>query len=319
MKIITPFMESLHKELVDTRGVADSTASLYLKNLVQLNGGVAFKNLAFLKQKPTIENRLNEYAESTRRAILGGVVSVLALVKDKAAYKALHRFYSDKLEALSKENRDKDTSEKSEKQEKNWMSWNQILEVKEEYAKKVKDLKGKKQLTAADFDSLLCAVLLGLYTDVPPRRNQDYQLMVVTKKHSDSSAKDVNYLDLTGKKFIYNVYKTAKTHGQQSLAIPEPLLDTIKLYLKHHPGQAGQRDFRFLVYSDGSPLTAVNAMTRIFNRIFGKQVGATMLRHIYLSEKYGKVLEEQKADSEAMGHTLQLQREYIKKDSDSEE
>jgi hypothetical protein len=39
-----------------------------------------------------------------------------------------------------------------------------------------------------------------------------------------------------------------------------------------------------------------------------------MLRHIYLSDKYKDQNEEMKKDAEAMGHSLDLQRAYIKKD-----
>ena len=256
-----------------------------------------------------MDSRLAEYAESTRKSVLGGVVSVLSLVKDKAAYKALHRYYADKLDAMNKADREKDTTQKSERQEKNWMSWESIQEVKKELEKKVAEIKPKKQITAQDFDTLLEAVVLALYTDIPPRRNQDYQVMMVSKKYGDKNVADVNWLDLTGKKFVFNVYKPAKTHGQQSVAIPDSLMELLKVYLKHHPG-AGNKDFRFLVYSDGSPLTAVNAITRILNRVFGKNVGTTMLRHIYLSDKYD--IKEMKEDAEAMGHTLEVQKEYMK-------
>ena len=37
-----------------------------------------------------------------------------------------------------------------------------------------------------------------------------------------------------------------------------------------------------------------------------------MLRHIYLSSKYGDTLEEMKQDTNAMGHSLNQQRDYIK-------
>ena len=309
MKLITPFMERLHSDLKTKREVSDTTASLYLKNLMNLNNSIPFNNLAFLKQKETMDSRLAEYADSTRKSVLGGVVSVLSLVKDKAAYKALHRYYADKLDAMNKADREKDTTQKSERQEKNWMSWESIQEVKKELEKKVAEIKPKKQITAQDFDTLLEAVVLALYTDIPPRRNQDYQVMMVSKKYGDKNVADVNWLDLTGKKFVFNVYKTAKTHGQQSVAIPDSLMELLKVYLKHHPG-AGNKDFRFLVYSDGSPLTAVNAITRILNRVFGKNVGTTMLRHIYLSDKYD--IKEMKEDAEAMGHTLEVQKEYMK-------
>jgi hypothetical protein len=42
-----------------------------------------------------------------------------------------------------------------------------------------------------------------------------------------------------------------------------------------------------------------------------------MLRHIYISEKYGSIMEEQKKDALAMGHSVAQQRDYYKKDDEN--
>jgi hypothetical protein len=44
--------------------------------------------------------------------------------------------------------------------------------------------------------------------------------------------------------------------------------------------------------------------------VFGKQIGSSMLRHIYLSSKYD--IDEMKKDADAMGHSLGVQKEYMK-------
>jgi hypothetical protein len=46
--------------------------------------------------------------------------------------------------------------------------------------------------------------------------------------------------------------------------------------------------------------------------VFGKNVGSSMLRHIYLSDKYN--IKEMKEDAEKMGHTVEQQRDYMKTD-----
>ena len=88
-------------------------------------------------------------------------------------------------------------------------------------------------------------------------------------------------------------------------------------YLRHNPNFRTARgrtaDFRFLVKPDGTPLTAVNAITRLLNKLFGKRVGSSMLRHSYLSQKYGTVLEEMKQDAQMMAHSDGVQRTYIRK------
>ena len=53
-------------------------------------------------------------------------------------------------------------------------------------------------------------------------------------------------------------------------------------------------------------------MIRILNKVFGRKVSSSMLRHSYLSSKYAKINEEQKEDADAMGHSTGMQKDYIK-------
>ena len=83
----------------------------------------------------------------------------------------------------------------------------------------------------------------------------------------------------------------------------------ISEYLKFHPLKKNAT-FKFLVSSDGTPITAVNAITRILNKIFEKRVGSSMLRHIFLSTKYD--IKEMEKDANAMGHSVEEQKKYMK-------
>ena len=134
--------------------------------------------------------------------------------------------------------------------------------------------------------------------------------IVKTPKQAEVS-KDSNYFVLDTKQFIFNKYKTATSHGEQVFDVPQDLVDAILLYCKAHPLKPTMKSpFQFLVLDDGSPLPSVNSITRILNRIFGKNVGTTMLRHIYLSHKYD--VTEMNEDAEKMGHTSGMQHEYMK-------
>jgi integrase len=129
---------------------------------------------------------------------------------------------------------------------------------------------------------------------------------------------DTNYMDVDKKQFIFNAYKTARKEGQLREEIPSELQAIISIYLKLHPLLKGKKIVKgtnvpFLVYYDGKPLSQVNAITRILNKIFGKKVGSSMLRHIYLSSKYGNVLQDMKEDATAMSHSVDTQKDYIKK------
>lgn len=315
--LVNEFMLNLHNQIMKN-GVSDNTATNYIKNLFVLNNKKPFSNLAFLKKYDNIDNILKPYANSTKKTFLGSILGVLKLFKDKATYKKVYNHYTEKLDGKVKEMETIDKNKKNDKQEKNWISWEDVLNIKNDLEEKLNDL--KKNITAKQYENILKYFVLSLYTDIPPRRNKDYQDMVIVKKCNDSLSKDKNYFCLDDKKLIFNVYKTSKSNGTQEEDISEnePLLKAFNLYFKYHPLNKGRfgknKQIPLLVKQSGEPLNNINSMTRLLNKIFGKKVGASMLRHIYLSNKYGDVLEDMKEDAEDMGHSLSTQKEYIKTD-----
>lgn len=313
----TEFMLHLAKQLVTDRKIAESSANAYIKVLYALNERKPFKNLTFLKATDGIDKRISEYADSTQRAILASVVSVLSLFKDKATFKKPYLHYYDEMMSRAKVSKETESkNEKTEKQETNWLSWEDVEKHRSELLEKVDKFAKSKILTPSEYDTLLQYVVLALYTEIQPRRNQDYLDMFVVKKWTDAMPKDKNYLDLSSKKFVFHKYKTAKKYGVQTEEIPETLWTSLSLFLKHHPGWKvvanRKTPVKLLVSHANEPIVAVNAITRLLNRIFGKKVGSSMLRHIYLSDKYGDTLTEMKKDSEAMGHSLGTQKAYVK-------
>lgn len=318
---VSEFMGQLSKELVEKKGVAETTANAYVKTLYILNDKEAFKTLSFLRKKDEIMKKVNEYAQSTQKSILASIVSVLSLVAEKPTYKGVYKFFYDEMMGKAKAPSDVAQSDKTEKQKDNWISWSDIKDLTEKHRAKMLEYGAKKTITPSEFNHLLQTLVLSLYVFVQPRRNQDYLDMVVVKKWKEDMPKDKNYLDLATSKFIFNKYKTAKKYGTQTIDIPStaeaPLMDTITTYLKYHPlwkATKGKEPVPFLVSADGNPLVAVNAITRILNKVFGKKVGSSMLRHIFLSDKYD--ISEMEEDAEAMGHSVEEQRKYLRKGGD---
>jgi len=312
---MTEYMVTFAKELCDKKGITESTANAYVRTLYALNDKTPFKNLAFLRNTENILKKVGEYAETTQRSMLASLVSVLGAAA-KPSYKGILKTYQTKMLEKVKEAKGIDPHDKTDKQKNNWVDWKEVQNISDEQHKLVRDLATKKTLTTAEAERLLQALVLSLYVCIPPRRNQDYLDMVVVKKWKETDPNNVNYLDLTGEQFVFNKYKTVKKYGVQRVPLNPALLDVLALYLKHHmlyKASKGKTAVPFLVVED-RPLTAVNSITRILNKIFGKKVGSSMLRHIFLSNKYEGILEEQTADSAAMGHSLEQQRDYIKTD-----
>ena len=321
----TEFMLQLARTLVAERKVAESTANAYVKVLYAMNDKKPFKNLTFLKSTDTILERLAKYAESTQRSVLAAIVSVLSAHKDKATFKKPYTFYYDEMMKRSKVAREEDDkNEKTEKQKTNWITWAEVETKRNELLDAVNKFMNNAKVTPQEYEQLMMLEVLSLYTEISPRRNADFLNMFIVKKWTEAMDKEKNYMDMATKQFIFNKYKTAKKYGTQIEPIPERLWDRMAVLLKFHPlwkGHAKRKlePVKLLVAADGTPLVADNTITRILNKVFGKKIGSSMLRHIYLSSKYGNTLEEMKKDSISMAHSLSMQKSYVKNDTKEEQ
>jgi len=316
MNYETDFKKTLSDGFTEKK-LAPTSIKMYLRNLEKLNNDMPLKNLNFLKDIPAITQQLEKYKENTKRGYLISIVSALGLDKSNKVKQKLYDDYYKLMMDKNKELKSKEASnEKTETQKENWLSWDEVSERMSELEAKVKAFSGNKEINEHQFNVLLQALVLALYYYKSPRRNE-YQKMNLIKTETAGLPIDTNYLDFDKRQFIFNAYKTAKKEGQLKEDIPPELFAVISTYLKFHPLLKGKKIVKgtsvpFLVYYDGKPLSQVNAITRILNKTFGKKVGSSMLRHIYLSSKYGKVLEEMKDDAGAMSHSVGMQKDYIK-------
>jgi integrase len=320
---VTEFMLHLSSDLVEKKKVTESTAGAYIRTLYALNGKEPFKNLTFLKKTDEITKKVEEYADNTQKSMYSAVASVLSLFADKPTFKKAYAFYYDKMMGKAKDMKENGpaSSEKSEKQKDNWMTWEEVKAKRDGLGETVKGFVGQKQITPEQFQTLLHSTVLSLYTENAPRRNQDYMDMSILRVKDKASVaelpKDKNYLIVKGGKpteFIFNKFKTSKKYGQQTVPVAPDLVPVLEMYLKHHPlckGNKGKTvECKFLVAPDGTAFHAPNTITRMLNTIFGKKVGSSMMRHIYLSSKYD--VSEMEKDANEMGHSMEEQRKYLK-------
>jgi hypothetical protein len=311
-------MANFKDELVEKlkgKNLSESSIKLYIRNLEKLNGG-ELKDFKFLKNVDTVLDLLKAYKDNTKRSILISIVSILGCCPDDKKIVKLKQKYYDLMLKKNDEIKEKATDEATEEQKENWISWEDVKKRFDDLSKEVEELKNTTSINKQSFETLLYYMILALYIHNQPRRNKDYQYMNIVFKSNDKLPKDKNYLSYSDNKFIFNVYKTSKKYGQKVEDISEDLKKCIDLYLKFHPKIKGKvkknTDTPFLVGYDGNPLSQVNSMTKIFNKIFNKKISSSALRHIFLSDKYGDVVKEMKEDADKMGHSVQQQKEYIK-------
>lgn len=311
----SPYMKDLQTCLMDSRKVSEITAKQYIRMLYNLNDKERFNNLNWLKNKDELQTKIDKYSFNSQYAIYAIITSALSTCKTKSVYKAIHQYWADKLKnARIQRDQQRQEREKTEVQKDNWLTWDEVTKKYNELKEQYMSINKLKTLTASQYDTLLSYLVLALYVLIPPRRNEYMSVTVVPKIKFDEYDATKNYYDIERKRFVFNKYKTAKKYGQQVITVPDELHELLMTYLKHNPLQ-NKNGFPLLVRPDGTPLTAMNSITRILNRIFGRNIGSSMLRHFYVSSKYANVTKEMEKDAKDMGHSVAVQRtDYIKKE-----
>jgi hypothetical protein len=294
-----------------TRNITETSKNIYSKNLIRLNDGNEIKNYNFLKKTDEILKKIEHLKPNSRRTYL---ISIVSTLKSKPELQKIYKFYYDKMMELNKDLKINNT--KSESQKANWISQDEVLEIYNEYEEKISPLLKLKKVNAKQWDDILDFIVLSLYVLNQPRRNKDYQLMKVIKsnKDLDDDYKEFNYYLPTDEKFCFFNYKTRHTYHLQEIPVSKKLQNILLQYLKLHPNKK-QKNYFLLVDYDGQPLEQVNDITRILNHIFKKKIGVSMLRNIYLTDKFKPQMEELKETASNMGTSSStISNNYVKID-----
>jgi hypothetical protein len=286
------------------RGLSEGSLKLYEANLKRLNNNNEVKNLNFLKDTESIIKQIKDKKDTTARSYIIAICSTLKndpkMKKQYDTYYNLLIEYNDKL---------KTNNTKSDKQNEEWISQEEVKTKYNELEEEIKDLFKKKNITADEYSKLLSYVVLSLYVLQPPRRNLDYLKMLAVAKYKGTENKDFNYFDISKKKMIFNNYKTKGTYQSQEIDVNDKLYIILCAWIKKF-----KIKYYILQRLDGSELDK-NGITKILYKIFNKKVGSSMLRNIYLTDKYSNLNEEKMKDALAMGTSTNIiDSQYTKND-----
>tara|TARA_R110000868_G_scaffold22072_1_gene90861 strand:+ start:132 stop:1109 length:978 start_codon:yes stop_codon:yes gene_type:complete len=202
-------------------------------------------------------------------------------------------------------------------QKANFLPWDDVTNVYNRL-KKVADplFKIDPKFASNDvLDILMHFVILSCYVLIPPRRSLDYTVMKVRNFDEGESSKDNYLLDIKGKYvFVFNNYKNATRLGRQSVEIPTPLKRIIKNWLRFNT----QSDY--LIPNKIGRQVQPNKINSMLNEIFKANVGSSLLRHSYITSKYGDVdLKKMDDDAKAMGQNdITTLLKYVDKEKANE-
>jgi len=194
-------------------------------------------------------------------------------------------------------------SEPEPKQIKQYTSYEEITEKYQELKKKTphNTLKSSQQF-----------LLLSILVHLRPKRADLGAVKIY--KEDDPRKTDENYIVLRtegGSSYlVMNLYKTSKYYQTVEEDLPEELTKDLRTSLSRHP-----REYVF-TKEDGTPMsnnTYSVFVKHIFEELFGRSTGVSLLRHIYITEKLDfddMTIQEQEDEAKLMLHTSGLQRRY---------
>ena len=206
----------------------------------------------------------------------------------------------------------------TENQKKNLIPQEQVIEIYQKLRAQATPLFKFDILNKQQFNLMQSFVLLSLYVLIPPRRSTDYTEFKIRNFSTESSSGD-NYMyqfNRNKKKpasFVFNTYKNANRLGRQIIDIPKSLEKIIKDWSAFNKSD-------YLLVNNLGKQVSPSKITLWLNQIFNKQISSSMLRHIFLSDKFkGVDLEELQKTAADMGQgDIKTTLRYVQKE-DSEE
>tara|TARA_B100001123_G_C15248959_1_gene1002065 strand:- start:18 stop:920 length:903 start_codon:yes stop_codon:yes gene_type:complete len=299
-------METIKKKIRSSRSnISENSLNVYLSNIRKVFKEV-FKNdtdIKHLNQFAKVKKYLDTLTPATRKNVMTALMVLLKASDTKKGTLNKYQKYFEGLITDFENNYDNQT--KSEKENKNWITQEQLDKKIEELESKI-DKFDMTKLTKSQEDTIQQHLILLLYTKIPPMRN-DYAQM---KVYRDKEVKGENYIHLKKKIIILNKYKTSKTYGEKQIEIPNDVVKIIRRWV-----DITGNEYLLINIRDRNPMTN-NGLTKYLNKIFKpKKVSTTLLRKLYLSEKYPVIhnRKDMKKDAYVMGHSLETQQGIYRK------
>jgi hypothetical protein len=326
-------MEEIKKRIKEYRMISDSSLRIYSQNVSKLATGITgepYENADFLLDINKVLDQIKDKSLSTKKNYLA---SVLVFLNPEG-----YNTFSEELEPVIKEYNKllKDyhvaymakieEQHKNAKESENWVTMASLLKINKKHKNDVRRMGITLNcLQISDkykLDALQKYLVSSLYLYHPPRRCEYGDMEIISKAKYAALPETVrdnnNFLVVAGrtatkKFFSFGNFKNRNSIGMQKISIKKNLNTVLNLWLKHNPTK------HFLLDSRGKKMSR-NSLSKYLCKVFentGVKISANMLRHIYLTEKYGNesTYKEKQEDAAAMAHSVQVQQQhYVKVD-----
>lgn len=316
-------------KIKNTREISDNSLNTYNNNLKKLYKLITDKDkdklevedMEKFKNVKTVMNILKDKLKpSTQKNYLVAVLVGLRCC-DKKYEKEIDE-YSLQIQKLSDNINDNyDENSKSQSQKENWLDHKEILKVLKELKA---DVNGKGILNAPsvsdkDLDLLQQYLVLSIYSGkyFPPVRNDFSDMKIIMEKNYNPEKDKKNYFVVKkgNPYFVLNSYKTARKYGTQKIEVNNnDLKSLIKKWIKLNP-----TDYFLINVSNKTPMTP-NGISKYIQKIFkrkrNKSISSSLLRSIYITDKYenNNLTQKEKKDiAKEMLHSKSMSEQVYNK------
>jgi hypothetical protein len=305
--------------------IKEASIENYLRNIKKIS------NELFCCDNPNINyfcdyESIKEYLESiknlsSRKNMCTSIIVLLTSSEDSISKKKdiIKSYKKYQAELALKQDDIYIENTKSNKEEENWVSREDILNLIESIKQEIitKGVEGfkKKRNYVDKYQQYL---VLSLYYYLPPVRNDYVDAKVVNDEFLEKNIdKNFNYINLFDNTLYLCNYKTSKFYGVQKIAVPASIIEIINEYTTIKKDFLNYDGDFLLISTTNNTQMKTNTLTKYLNKIFQpKKVSTTILRKVYLSEKYPIMhsIREAEDDARIMGHNLNVARRiYTKK------
>jgi hypothetical protein len=255
-----------------------------------------------VKHNEEIFKFLEDQKLNVRKTKLSAFIVVLDKGKgknDDTIDKILIKFRKQITEDGATYEKEENKQELTDSQKENFIPWDDVMKIYNNLKTEAEPLLKLERLTLNQFKKLQNYILLSLYILIPPRRSLDYADFKIRNIKEGAGGDNYMTIKKSGRKkvpiFVFNRYKNSSRLGPQEIEIPLSLKNLVSKWIDKNP-------YEYLIVNGKGNHITQSKINDMLNDIFGKRIGSSMLRHIYLTKKYGDIdLAEMKETTEAMG------------------
>lgn len=306
MKHTSKFYEDILKQ--NRSNLAASSIRTYSSILRNVADSINKKEMTVedcVTHHKDILKAMSDLAPRLRKTRLSALVVFLG--DDPKNERALDSFRTQMMRDSRQADNEKDEQKMTDKQKEAMIPLSEVMKMYHSLEKEVSPLMKRESIDKRQFQKIQMYVLLSCLLLIPVRRSLDFTEFKI--RNIDKQKDNFYCVEKRKPYFYFNCYKTKSTYHQQKEEIPPKLQKIIQKWIDINP-----HDYLLMNTQQSNKINPTQ-LTGMLYSFFGRPISTSMLRHIFLTDRYKDIpaLKELKDVAQRMAHSLEESLSYVKK------